>query len=529
MTWLYLSSKGNSLAEVVPALLDQQQSLQNELGKLEQTLCELEIVDTDALDSARRELHAADEEHAQKTALLESLQQQLADKEEALGSAEELKTEMEHQIAEADRVRREFRGWPVSDVLTLKARVDAIETETGWRLASAEEEDDEDDAGFGIALTMMFNEQLRLFFYPSVYQVRPDGGKRRRSGRSSRSVSGPNAPISLTYAPDADNESLSKELSTEKRFFLQLIRSQLQAFSMMPKGSVTPKTLLDTVSKGWDMACKTEKEIKLLNMAGITTTSILGDERLGAKVVLVLSEKTRIDVEFTLLVTILNDGDISASSSASTNGVYGPRASLVAGSKGRKVQSALTKEVESKELGSGAWIGAIHGFKDWVLAQSQVQSKPAPGLESVKEAVEEAPAPAPKVDIPPPAPKEIKRSPLAPKTTNTIKKTLPRPAKPRQQAMNFRANQNEKSTISEPTLLSDKENQFPGNPFGAKNLDGSNDELVTVAHLSTAAASQWESASKQAARPAIAPEDQERMMKIGSPVKRVGALRRSPM
>ncbi|RMZ87559.1 hypothetical protein DV736_g5218, partial [Chaetothyriales sp. CBS 134916] len=533
-----LDKQSKSISKVAPSLLKQQQSLRLEIESVEKILLEVDSVDTNALRCVRENLRAAEEENSRMTRILEELRQELNDKADALRAAEELKTEMEDQITEADRVRREFRGWSAADVLMRKEKVDTIERETGWRLSAAEEEGEENDNGFGVALTLMFHNQLRLFFYPSVYQVRPDGGKRRRSGRHSRSVSGPNAPISLTYSPEEDNDQVPRELSTEKRFFLQLIRSQLQAFSMMPKGSVSAKTLLDAISGGWSMAEKVEQEIRLLSKAGITTTNILSDERLRVKIMLMQErDRSRIDVEFGLLVTLLNDGDISASVSVSANGVYGPAAKTLSGSKLRKVQTALSKEVESKELGSGAWIGAIHGFEEWVIGQSQrqtqTQSQTGPKAASEAIQVKENSEPASsksemKVENMFQAGEEIKRSPLAPKTGNTMKKALPRPSKPRQ-PLNLRGSQNEKaqglgSSAVWATAAVDKENMVPGNVLGAKHV-----MEVSVKAADTGSEGEWKGVGQHHPRPAIAPEEQERMMTVGTPVKRVGALRRSPI
>ena len=501
-----LSGQKAKLDSVVPHLLEKHQSLQQELASAQQTLSELESVDTEVLDQSRRDLRTADEENATKTALLDSLRQQMGDKEEALAAAEELKTEMQSQIAEADRVRQEHRGWPVDDVLALKAKVDNIEQATGWHLATAEE-DPEDPNDFGIALTLVFQNELRLFFYPWVYQTRPDGG-RRRSGRRSRSVSGPSAPISLSYAPsneDGTSSTIPADLPTEKRFFLQLIRSQLQAFSMMPKGSVPPRTLLSTISNTWQLAQKTTGEIRLLNLAaGITTASIVSDDRLCVKTKLI-ENTSRIDVDFILSLTMLNDGNITSSTSVNAIDVYGEQAVHLTGAKQRKVQSALTKEVEGSELGSGRWIGAVHVFERWLDAQGQGRqavNEPAKVSEPVKEKKIVEPVKEKKImEQVKPQPaiepmkeretvEQVKRSPLAVKKTPAIqRKALPVPArKPVAEV---------KAAVA--VVTADKEN-------------------IPPPAVSTPVKS----------APAIPPDLQEEMMK-GSPIRRVGALRRSPI
>ncbi|KAI9872398.1 MAG: hypothetical protein M1823_008184, partial [Watsoniomyces obsoletus] len=89
-----LAEQQQSLGSVVPGLFEEHRSLQDELESAQQTLTELESVDTAILDQSRRDLQAADEELASKLARLETLRQQMSEKEDALVSAEELKTEM---------------------------------------------------------------------------------------------------------------------------------------------------------------------------------------------------------------------------------------------------------------------------------------------------------------------------------------------------------------------------------------------------------------------------------------------------
>ena len=514
-----LIEQQKSLNAVLPGLLDQKDSLQDKLASLKMTLEELDGVDTEALGTSRQSLKHADDNYAQISSTLGQLRAEMVEKEDALSSAAELKKEMQGQIDEANRVKQEYRGWPVADVLALKLKVDAIEKETGWRLAAAEE-DEEDPNDFGVALTLMFKSELGLFFYPAVYQTKAGDARRRRSGRRSRSVSGPTAPVSLTYAPDNEETAAAAELPTDKRFFLQLIRSQLQAFSMMPKGSVTSKTVLDTVAQGWELAAKLSEETRLLNIAGITTTSIQGDDKLSIKVMLVFPNKGRIDVEFLLSVTTLNDGSISSSTAVTAHGIYGSQAHLLGGSKSRKVQQALTKEAESKELGEGSMVGAIHSFEQWLQAQKQsMPEQPKPRPQPVEpEASVAAPV------APPPATKDIRRSPLAPKRTTAIqKKALPVPTtKHRTPAPTTKIS---KVGLAE----ADKENAPPSLPPSSAVETNIQSLSTPVKKTPAVGAEGWKTPETALTKPAIPPEMQEQWMATGSPMKRVGALRRSPV
>lgn len=536
-----LDEQQSSLDEVLPDLAERRATLGWELASLKQSLDELDSLDTEALDKNRRQLRALDQENDRKAALLESLRQQMSEKEETLASAEELKSEMNAQVEEAERVREEYRGWPVADVLAQKEKVNLIEKTSGWRLVAAEEDED-DPNDFGVALTLSFKNELRLFFYPAAFEM---ASTRRRSSRKSKSVSGPSAPLSLTYTPvDAFGDVLlGKVLATEKRFFLQLIRSQLHGFAMMPKGSVPPKTLLETISRGWQLANRVSEEVRLLKMMGVTSAQIQGDEKLGVLTKLMLPQQSRIDVEFTLGVTPLNDGGMASSTSVTAKGIYGRGVDLLNGSRGRKVEAALGKELESRELGQGGFIGAVHAFEQWLASQAERKTeKQAPvqqaqenvaskgGSAPVQEQKQEAPAPRsaaasePEPDaVPPTSAKELRRSPLAPKTANipaklTAKK-LPVPSKRFTLA-------NKASLPTTGAAEPDKENATVIVQKQVQQTQTPTKQLQLEAEMY--APPEATKMDIDASKPAIPPEMQEQMMP-GSPFRRRGALRRSPM
>ncbi|KAJ9633490.1 hypothetical protein H2204_006873 [Knufia peltigerae] len=540
-----LQQQQRVLEDVVPQVLQEQSELEIQANSLRQRLEEFDSIDREALENYRQQLRNVDEQFLQRSAHLEDLQQQMKEKDDALSAAADYKTELQDQIAESERVREETRGLPVSDVLALKSRVESIEKKTGWHLLTAEEEVDEPNE-FGPGLVMVYKDELRLFFHPQAFQCKLEQTGRRRSGRKSASVSGPSAPISLTYAPEQDDsEAGPRELSTEKRFFLQLIRSQLHAFAMMPKGAIAAKAVLSTASKGWDLASRVSEELRLLNLVGVTTVSIMGDERLGVKVMLLLPTQGRVDMEFVVTVAVLNDGEIVATSSVTATAVYGGAVDTLAG-KNRKVQHALGKEVESRTLGEGAWASAIHGFKAWVSAQETArEERKSKKVEEEATSVPVVPTPVP---VPAPAPvathetspqvvvvhsetkqqrqqqkgvpqsnhlptssssPPVRRSPLAPKRTNAIqKKTLP---VPKQRLEKFSLPSSARVHVSE------KENFNP-----SLSTSSSRGNVAPAAHD---VGNGW--SEKEVSKPAITPEMQEAMMH--TPIKRVGALRRSPI
>jgi kinetochore protein Spc7/SPC105 len=370
---LQLTEQERVLESALPGLIDRQSELVKEEHIFRQRVEEMEGADQEALRDARSDLMNIDSEVSRKQELLDTLQEQMRDKEDTLSQAAELKDEFQSQIEEAERVMEEYRGWSPKSVLELKKQVEKIEKETGWMLVTAEEDDD-GASDSGVALTMQYKDSLRLFFYPSAFphDSIQQSGKRHSRGQTTTSDSALSTPVSLTYSPlEADGLSNSADLPTEKRFFLQLLQSQLHAFAAMPKGTVSARTVLSTVSKGWEAAQNVSEEIRLLNVAGITNVSILSDEKLSVKTMVLLQGKARVDIEFSLHAVIDLEGHTNTTSSVTAKAVYGSVVEWLTGAKGTKVHQALAKEIGSKELGTGAWVSAVRGFEHWVVVQQQ--------------------------------------------------------------------------------------------------------------------------------------------------------------
>jgi kinetochore protein Spc7/SPC105 len=404
------------LEGTVPTLAKQFGELEQEAQRLQQRVEDFESVDHDALKIARRQLESVDHDVAEKMIVLGQLQQQMTDKTDALMAAHELKTEFQGQIVEAERVQDECRGWKADGVRALKDRVDSIEKTTGWSLVTAEHEVDEGDVDFGPALTLRYRNVLRLFCYPAAFQQLSRERSGRRGSRRSKSSSGSSAPISLTYAPVEGDAARSADLTTQERFYLQLLQGQLHALAVLPPGSVSPKMLLTLVSEGWDLASKVSEEIRLLDIAGITNVSILSDERLGIKCMVMLPDNCRVDVQFVLSVNAANEGNISTSLTAEAVPKYGSITALLTGGKASKVRGALNRHATSREVGEGAWAAAIRGLEDWFSHQEAETNKVHQSAK--KPATKPTPAKipsstVPQLDTPTPAPavqkKELKK------------------------------------------------------------------------------------------------------------------------
>jgi Spc7 kinetochore protein/Knl1 RWD C-terminal domain len=367
-----LSRQEAILETAVPELVKQHEELEQEAGRLHQRAEDFESVDHEAVDKARNQLESVDEEVSKKMALLEQLQQQMKEKVEALSAAEELKVEFQGQITEAQKVQDECRGWKVEEVIKYKDRVEAIEKKTGWSLVTTLYKVSAGAIDYGPTATMQYRNALRLFFYPVVFQEpKPQNGQ--RNAWAAACDAGPSPPISLTYAPIDEDATTSSELTTEQRFFLQLLQGQVQTLAASPRGTASCNTLVTLVSQGWDLASKVSEEIRRLEMIGITFVKILSDEKFKVQCLLVFHpERSWLYVEFTLTATPTSDGSISTSLQVEALPKWGFVEGLLAGGgKASKVREALNKQANSKSIGGGAWADAVWALDEWITSQKE--------------------------------------------------------------------------------------------------------------------------------------------------------------
>jgi len=493
-----LTEQEKLLDEVVPALVQRHGHLEREVEMLQQKAYEAENADEESLKEARSCLAAADAEVEEKQALLDRLQQQMRDKDDALAAADELKEEFLSHIEEANRVREECIGKSPKEVHSLTEKVDAIGRQTGWRLAAAEEDCDASN-DLGVALTMRYKYKLRLFFYPAAFQQsNQQNGRRKSRSRKSKFDSGSSTPISLTYSPVDEGRTISSPgLPTEQRFFLQILQSQLHAIAAMPGDTVSTKTILSMISNCWELAQKVSEEIRQLNLRGITSVSILGDEKLGVKTVVLFLGQCRVDVSFSISVSFDENSELRTASSVSARALYGQIVGLLEGPKATKVQQALTKEIESMELGNGCWANAVKGFEAWTKTQQEKREKQ----------------------------RVVERQPLSPKKTN-IRATMPFPADQQVQAKS-NSSSKERSTSMNPSnrpTVGDRDTRakemgdepLPKNPMKQRKPDQPQAKIQ-------------EQKRQEQMKENVPPMTESEELAMKTPFRRVGALRRSPV
>ncbi|KAL8750685.1 MAG: hypothetical protein Q9199_006905, partial [Rusavskia elegans] len=272
-----LSQQERCVEALLPKLLEESERLQNEHQILQAQADELASCDQDELRQAREQLAAIDEDLQAKQRLADELEQELRAKNQGIQDAVERRDEYHAEIKEAERVRQESRGWKKSEVAALQENVTALEETYGWKIISAT----------GSALTMTYKDSLQLYFTPSSF-LSP-------SSSSPPTINKDNSPLSLTYIADT-HEHHPKPLTTEKRFFLQIIRAQLQCLT---QSSTSTPDLLGFVSRNWDVALTIAEEVRSLTTQYITTTSILSDEVMNVQAVLLLQQiRTKLEVSF---------------------------------------------------------------------------------------------------------------------------------------------------------------------------------------------------------------------------------------
>lgn len=139
---------------------------------------------------------------------------------------------------------------------------------------------------------MVYQNQLQLFFDTASFL--PNGGG---CDPGNSLAERDNRPISLIYIADS-LEHHPQPLTTDKRFFLQLIRAQLHC---LPQHSTLVRDLLNFVSDGWNTATRVHESLRRLQMEHVLDVSILSDERLGIQVSVLLPKvETKVHLRFEL-------------------------------------------------------------------------------------------------------------------------------------------------------------------------------------------------------------------------------------
>jgi kinetochore protein Spc7/SPC105 len=119
---ILLAKVEKSFEDVLPALIEKSQALEEELAMLERRKADAEGESGAELDEAREQLQLAEREIEEQDALLASLKAELEEKKSLADDARTWRAETIASINEADRVCEEYRGWSTSEVTALQGR-----------------------------------------------------------------------------------------------------------------------------------------------------------------------------------------------------------------------------------------------------------------------------------------------------------------------------------------------------------------------------------------------------------------------
>ncbi|KAI9662654.1 MAG: hypothetical protein M1831_002697 [Alyxoria varia] len=294
-----LAEQEKLLDPLLPRAQEEYAKLQRQYEELHARAEELASCDPEDLVNTRKRAKFLGEEIAQRNSKIEEQQRVLGEMDEAVASGREAKDECYAATKEAQKVREECRGLSAAEVSNLKARVNALETSTGWTVTSAA----------GTTLTLTYSNQLQLYFDTAKFlplcNSPPSGGAPESFPTASS--------ISLSYiGADLPMDGMPKHrhpgpLTTTKRFFLQLLRALLLSLGSSGAGhQVQAADLLRLVKEGWKCALRVEEEVSKLEMrVGATDASILGDERLGVESTVLLPKvETKVAVGFECTVSV---------------------------------------------------------------------------------------------------------------------------------------------------------------------------------------------------------------------------------
>lgn len=208
---------------------------------------------------------------------------------------------------------------------------------------------------------MSYKRTLELFFSPASFL--------QNAANASQSAECENSPISLSYVADA-HENHPQPLVTEKRFFLQIMRAQLQC---LPQNQTKIKNLLSFISSNWEKACTIADESRLLGISYITESMILSDEVMKVRSILLLRDM-RTKVELGFEISVHNDEKVLESRIAvrpSARVMYGEEL------KEKKMVEFLdlrikVKKGQGKALSdTGVWARAVGELEDKLIARGR--------------------------------------------------------------------------------------------------------------------------------------------------------------
>ncbi|KAK3397811.1 hypothetical protein B0T20DRAFT_232446 [Sordaria brevicollis] len=265
----FLRKQQELLSSVLPGLTKRYGALERELEDLEAVEKELEDCDPEDLEAARAELKELDRTIAEKSKRIEELRQQAEEYQAGVQSLADQKQECLNEIAAADKIREECRGWSSTEISSLKARVDELEQKSGWAINKIE----------GSIMFMTYKREIELAFDLVSFKQQNKQGH----------------VIEIRYIANKRERDVIP-LTTERKFFLECISNHLQGLSS-PSSSLSVNRLLSIISDAWDKADAAAEQIRLLNLTFPTKATRTSDTTLDVRSSVLLTPlQTRVEV-----------------------------------------------------------------------------------------------------------------------------------------------------------------------------------------------------------------------------------------
>ncbi|KAK2063414.1 Spc7 kinetochore protein [Colletotrichum caudatum] len=335
-----LDQQQKLLSSVLPAIVTRFTALQQEHENLQAVAEELADCDPEELEAARSDLANIESDVEEKTHRVAELRRELEEAEQDVEELKQEKQQCHEDIKEAEKIREECRGWSISEISALKARVDSLEKQHGWAVTGVS----------GSAVSMTYRKEIELVFDLASFQ---HGQK--------------NSRIDLWYIA-ANRETNPVPLTTERDFFLQCIRDHIRA---LPQSRTKIADLLHLVRAAWDKANCTSNHIRQLNITFPTAIARTSDSSVAVKSSLLLSQiQTKVEIALEIRGSSKPDGiDFTLHPVAKV--IYGEHFNT--GKMGEFLTTHLGDRALSREEGAPSWSNVVVDLHERLLARGRKQ------------------------------------------------------------------------------------------------------------------------------------------------------------
>ncbi|KAK2009043.1 Spc7 kinetochore protein [Colletotrichum eremochloae] len=335
-----LDQQQKLLSSVLPAIVTRFTALQQEHDNLQAVAEELADCDPEELEAARSDLANIESDMEEKMRRVAELRQELEEAEQDVEELKQEKQQCHEDIKEAEKIREECRGWSISEISALKARVDSLEKQHGWAVTGVS----------GSTISMTYRKEIELVFDLASFQ---HGQK--------------NSRIDLWYIA-ANRDTNPVPLTTERDFFLQCIRDHIRG---LPQSRTKIADLLHLVRAAWDKANCTSNHIRQLNITFPTAIARTSDSSVAVNSSLLLPQiETKVEIALEIRGSSKPDG-IEFTLHPGARVVYGEHFNT--GKMGEFLTTHLGDRALSTEEGAPSWSNVVVDLHERLLARGRKQ------------------------------------------------------------------------------------------------------------------------------------------------------------